>query len=289
MTYSSTTAIQAAQFVDSIGVNTHLDFTGSSYSNLGAVENAINYLGVKNLRDSPENTADLGAGGWWQQVANATGAKFDAYIPEGSVANMQTSLGYMSTLAGQGILKFIEGGNEEDQSYATSQGNSLATTAQFQQQLYTLGHQLGLKVINMSFGVGWASSPTGDYGKVGNLAAFTDYANAHVYPGTGNTPGDTLSALAADANLAAVGKPVINSELGWYTTGSTTDASSVSLAVQAKYTLDGLLDAYKAGSPQTYLYELLDQHAGSSNTERVGFNAYHLRTSEHYWFASDRR
>lgn len=267
MTITYTTASLASNFINSIGVNTHIDFTSSSYGNISAVENAINYLGVKNLRDSPENTADLGATGLWQQVANATGAKFDAYMPEGSVANMQNSLGYVSTLAGQGILSFLEGGNEEDQPYAVSLGNSLATTAQFQQQVYALGHQLGLKVINMSFGVGWNTSSTGDYGKVGDLAAYTDYANAHVYPGTGNTPGSTLAALDADANLAASGKPVINTELGWYTTANTTDPSAVSVTVQAKYTLDGLLDAYKAGDPQTFLYELLDQHANSTNSE----------------------
>jgi hypothetical protein len=267
MTITYTAASSAASFVNSIGVNTHIDFTSSSYANLSLVETAINYLGVKNLRDSPESTADLGATGLWQRVANATGAKFDAYIAEGSVAGMQTDLNDITTLAGQAIVNYIEGGNEEDDPYAVSLGNSLAATAQFQKQVYAVGHQLGLKVINMSFGQGWASSSTGDYGKVGSLAASADYANAHVYPGTGNTPGGTLAILDSDANLAAANEPVINTELGWYTNGSTTDPSSVSLLVQAKYTLDGLLDAYKAGDPQTYLYELLDEQSSSANSE----------------------
>ena len=267
MTITNTIASSAESFIGSIGVNTHIDFTSSSYANLNLVETAINYLGVKNLRDSPESTADLGATGLWQQVANATGAKFDAYIPEGSAANMQASLNDIATLAGQGIVKFIEGGNEEDDSYATGLGNSLAATAQFQQQVYATGKQLGLSVINMSFGSGWSTSSTGDYGTVGNLAAYADYANAHVYPSTGNTPNSALQALDADANLAAAGKPVINSELGWYTDGSTTDPSAVSVNVQAKYVLDGLLDAYKAGDPQTYLYELLDEKSGSTSSE----------------------
>src|SRR5271169_202110 len=104
MTITYTTASAAESFINSIGVNTHIDFTSSSYANLNLVETAINYLGVKNLRDSPESTADLGASGLWQQVANATGAKFDAYIAEGSVAGMTTDLNYITTLAGQGIL-----------------------------------------------------------------------------------------------------------------------------------------------------------------------------------------
>jgi hypothetical protein len=266
VTYSNVTANQAANFLGTIGVNTHLDFTGSSYSNLSAVENAINYIGVKSLRDSPNNSADLGANGSWQQVANATGAKFDAYLGEGSVATMQQGLSNATALAHQGILSFIEGGNEEDQGYATSQGNSLATTAAYQKTVYATAHSLGLQAINMSFGTGW-SKATGDYGTVGNLAGSADFANAHTYFGSGNTPLSGIQALNSDAQLAANGKQVITTEMGWYTTGSTTDSANVSPTVQAKYMLDGLADAYQNGDAKTYLYELMDQHAGSSNTE----------------------
>ncbi len=266
MTYTSTTAVQAENFVDSIGVNTHLDFTNSSYSNLTAVENAINYLGVKSLRDSANSSADLGANGLWQQVADATGAKFDAYLGEGSVSTMQSGLANAVTLAKQGIVNFIEGGNEEDQPYAIGLGNSLAKTAAYQSTVYETAHALGIPVINMSFGTGW-SNATGDYGTVGNLASTADYANDHVYFGTGNTPLSGIQALNSDAELAANGKSVINSEMGWYTTGSTTDSSNVSVTVQAKYMLDGLLDAYQAGDAKTYLYELLDQQSNSSNSE----------------------
>ena len=267
MAYTSITATQAVDFVDSIGVNTHIDFTGSTYSNISLVENAIEYLGIKNLRDSPESTADVGASGLWQQVANATGAKFDAYIPEGSPAAMSNSLSLMSTLAQQGILNFIEGPNEEDDSYATSQGNSLATAAAFQKQLSAVAHQLGLPAINMSFGGGWGTSSTGDYGTVGNLSAYADYANAHTYFGTGNPPLSAIEALNSDARLAAPGDPVITTEMGWYTTGSLTDVTSVSQTVQAKYMLDGLLDAYQQGDAKTYLYELMDEGSNTANSE----------------------
>ena len=266
MTYSNTTANQAANFIGTIGVNTHLDFSGTSYSNLSVVENAINYLGVKSLRDSANSSGDLGANGLWAQVAHATGAKFDAYLGEGSVATMQQGLANATGLGQQGLLNFIEGGNEEDQGYATSQGNSLATTAAYQKTVYATAHSLGLQAINMSFGTGW-SNPTGDYGTVGNLAGSADYGNAHTYFGSGNTPLSGIQSLNSDAQLAANGKQVITTEMGWYTTGSTTDSASVSPTVQAKYMLDGLMDAYQNGDAKTYLYELLDQHSGSSNTE----------------------
>src|SRR5579859_851943 len=136
LTYTAVTASRAVDFVDSIGVNTHLDFSGSTYNNIKLVESAIEYLGIHNLRDSPESSADLGASGLWQQVANATGAKFDAYIPEGSPVNMTASMGLITTLAGQGILNFVEGPNEEDDPYALSLGNNLASAAAFQKQFY---------------------------------------------------------------------------------------------------------------------------------------------------------
>ena len=274
MTYTSQTAVSAVDFVGSIGVNTHLDFTGSTYNNIKLIENAIEYLGVKNLRDLPENSADIGASGLWQQVANATGAKFDAYIPEGSAASMSSSLSLITTLAGQGILNFVEGPNEEDDPYAVSLGNNLTTAAAFQKQFYTAMHQLGLPVIDISFGQGWGSSSTGDYGTVGNLSAYADYANAHTYFGTGNPPLSAINALNSDAQLAAPGKPVITTEMGWYTDGSAIDSSNVSQTVQAKYMLDGLLDAYQAGDAKTYLYELVDQHAKSDSEDNFGlFNA----------------
>jgi hypothetical protein len=273
VTYSNTTAVQAEIFIDSIGVNTHLDFTGSSYSNITTVETAINYLGVKTVRDSANSTADLGATGLWQQVANATGAKFDAYLGEGSVATMVTGLANAVTLAHQGILTSIEGGNEEDQGYAASLGNSLAQTAAYQQTVYTTAHSLGLSAINMSFGTGW-SKATGDYGTVGDLASVTDYANDHVYFGTGNSPLSTIQMLNSDAELAAGGKTVINSEMGWYTTASTTDSSNVTVDVQAKYMSDGLLDAYQAGDAKTYLYELLDESGSGTNSE-ANFGLFH--------------
>ena len=44
------------------------------------------------------------------------------------------------------------------------------------------------------------------------------------------------------------------------------DYSGVDQTVQAKYTLDTLMDAYKDGVSATYLYELLDDYPDPGNT-----------------------
>ncbi len=109
------TAITAASFINSLGINTHIDFDAYGYQNLATVESSLEYLGVKNVRDSAESSTDLTS---WQKVAQATGVKFDDYMPEGSPASLKAALNLVPRLAQEGILNFIEGGNEEDDSYA---------------------------------------------------------------------------------------------------------------------------------------------------------------------------
>jgi serralysin len=256
MTLSTSKAISSSVVTSSIGVNTHLDYTGT-YANLAGDIAAINYLGVKNLRDTSDNPNTVGPAGSWQQVANATGAKFDDYMILGSPAMDVATLGYAKTLAAQGILNFIEGGDENDVPSAVAQGNSIAWTASFQQQVYATGHALGLPVINMSFGAGWtaANNWQGNYDKVGDLSAYADYANAHVYPTVGQLPDPSILRLNVDAHLAAASRPVIETEIGWSTsTFSQTDI--------ARFTLDAVFDSIKDGDVKSYFYALFDDVSG---------------------------
>ena len=255
-----TATIRAADFVGTLGVNTHIDFAAYGYQNLSVVEAAINYLGLKNLRDSPQSPADVGANGTWLQVAMATGAKFDAYIPEGSPADMQASLNLMPQLASQSILTSIEGPNEEDDAYATGLGNTLAIAANFQKNnLWPLAQNLHLPVINMSFGAGWtaANGWIGDYGSVGDLANYATYGNAHIYPTSGQTPDSAIQRIDGLAKLADSTEPVVATEVGWDRN------QGYSQQAVAKFVLDAAMDGIKNGNVKTYFYALFDDGAGS--------------------------
>ncbi len=240
------TATRANTFTNSLGVNTHIDFNAYGYQNLATVESALRYLGVINVRDSAESSTDLTS---WQQVAQAAGVKFDDYVPEGSPADMQGALNLVTQLAQQGVLNFVEGGNEEDDAYAAAQGNTLATTAQFQRQVFALGQKLGLPVINMSFGSGWtaANNWQGDYDKVGDLSAYANYGNAHSYPNPGQTPDDAIQMINGLSNLAAVSRPVITTEIGW-------DNATFTQSQAAQYVVDAALDGIKDGDVKLYYY-----------------------------------
>lgn len=247
-------ATRASTFLNSLGVNTHIDFSAYGYQNLATVESALRYLGVTNVRDSAESGTDLTS---WQQVAQATGVKFDDYMPEGSPADMQSALNLVTQLANEGVLNFIEGGNEEDDAYAASQGNTLATTAHFQQQVFALGQKLGLPVINMSFGSGWtaANNWQGDYDKVGDLSAYTNYGSAHTYPNPGQTPDDAIQMINGLSKLAAVSRPVITTEIGW-------DNATFTQSQTAQYVVDAALDGIKDGDVKLYYYSLFDDGSG---------------------------
>ena len=143
MALSTSKAVSVSTVTNSIGVNTHIDYHNYGYQNLTTTAAAINYLGIKNLRDTPDNPNTVGPNGSWQQIANATGAKFDAYMIEGSPAIDVATLANAKQLGAQGILNFIEGGDENDVPAALGQGNSIAWTATFQQQVYATGHALG--------------------------------------------------------------------------------------------------------------------------------------------------
>jgi hypothetical protein len=252
---AATPAISTSSFVATLGINTHLDFNAYGYQNLATTIQAINYLGLKNLRDSGGNPADAQT---WLQVANATGARFDNYMPEGAPAWLQSTLNLASTLAQEGILNFIEGGNEDDDPYAIGNGNTLGWTAQFQQQVLQVGHALGLPVINMSFGAGWtaANNWQGNYDKVGDLSAYTDYANAHTYPIVGQTPDSTIERLNGLAHIAASARPVITTEVGW------DENLGFSQSQVAQYVVDAALDGWKNGDIKTYFYALYDDGSG---------------------------
>jgi hypothetical protein len=270
-------AASTESFVSSLGINTHIDFHAYGYQNLATVESNISYLGVTTIRDSAQSPTDAAN---WLAVAQATGAKFDDYIGENSPAGMATDLTYVQQLAKEGILASIEGGNEEDDAYPQSLGNTLQITALFQQQVYILGQALDLPVINMSFGAGWtaANNWEGDYGTVGDLSGYTTYGNAHTYPNVGQLPDAEIQVVNGLAKMAASTRPVITTEIGWQTTEFTQQTI-------ARYVLDAAMDGLKDGDAGMYYYGLYDDGSGdwglfnADGTPRPAATALHDLTT----------
>jgi len=254
MAATTVTAILAATFINSLGVNTHVADTTGGYGNKTRTINAINYLGVKTLRDSPS----AGALTVWPTISKATGAKFVAYMPRASPTSMQKALSYVPKLKSAGLVKYLEGANEPDTAPALAAGNSLSYAISFQQKVYATGKSLGLKVINLSVGAGWTSADgwQGNYDSIGNLVAYADFANAHTYPTVqSGMPYKTVKRINDLAQLGARGRPIFITEMGWNT-------ASVPQATSAKHLLNGLMDAALLRNTGTYIYALFDDSSG---------------------------
>lgn len=97
-----------------------------------------------------------------------------------------------------------------------------------------------------------------------NLTGLATDANAHPYPSYGAEPGSYIASNYLDAYGTATPGPRVITEDGYDTDPN--DPNGVSQLAQAQGDTDILLDAYKSGVSQTYLYELLDEKPDPNNT-----------------------
>lgn len=258
-------AASSWSFRQSVGVNTHLDYTVSSYTDLGAVQRALGELGVTHVRDAFQAPAAVSL---FQTLA-AGGIRFDVVMAIDQPLQWQLE----QAEANAALVDIIEGPNESDVWTRGYNGLfGLAATRAMQQDVFAFTRAstalAGKPVLQASLALG------GSFAALGDLSAYADYGNVHEYFGTGNPPGPGVPPLLAQAGLVSPGLPVIASEGGYYT--ATTLADGVSEVAQAKYTLNLLFDNFEAGVARTYLYELADQRPDPAETDfHLHFGLYH--------------
>ena len=269
MALTSQTALRADDLVESIGVNTHLAASTSAYGNLPLIEQSLAYLGVDHVRDqvpgpSPSDinlNAFLSIGSF-----TLNGKSYKTVFDLISGNSISVSDTYFDKLAP--YVGLVEGPNEVNYvplTYTTSNGTVLTGTAAadaFQQALYATvkGDPLLSNTAVLTFSLG----PGGSYSGYGDVSSFADYANVHAYATAGVQPNYYLTAEINGVTIAP-SRPYIITETGNFT--EITDPNGVSDDVQAKLEENILLDAFKMGVKQTYLYELIDSFNDPNNTD----------------------
>jgi hypothetical protein len=200
----------------------------------------------------------------YDQVASA-GIKFDFLIPDGTdLTTFKTLLDSFATRH-PGALAAIEGPNEVDnQPFVYNGSSSLSSVAQFQHALYTTVNADPLLRDIPLYNLTLAQNTSTNLAQLGDLSSAADYANVHAYVWSGTTPFAVLQDYIARGQVDAPGRPTVFTETGYDNVLSDT-MSGVNERVQAKYTLDTLLDAYKLGVEKTYLYELFDEVVDPTN------------------------
>jgi len=249
------TSRPADAFVDAIGVNVHLSYFDTAYSNYaGVIKPRLLEAGIRHLRDGcPGRTQtefqnrlnDLGRSGIKAMLICS---------PRGTntAADIVPALRQVTD-----ALEAIEGPNETDGAGISYQGLKFPeATRAYQDELFAAVRadpQLGKLPVVMT-----SISDPEKASRLGRLES-GDFANTHCYAG-GGPPGFRWNWYMdrCQTNLA---RPVIASETGYHNATNHTDGHwirGVTEHAAGKYHSRLLAEYFQRGIVRTYLYELLD-------------------------------
>lgn len=240
-------AIRSADFINSIGVNVHLN--GFSAAKSTDFTTALAYLGVDLVRTGA-NADMLLNGGLLSRMAKS-GIDFDIVLPGRISPEVTVAALAKFEQAHPDSIVAIEGPNEINNFPIEYEGLT--------------GAAAGLAFLNDAVAEidRWSTlADVQTYDLTGvpqsaELASIaTDYVNLHPYPKGGKQPFDTL--VTAIEARAGGQKGVVITETGYHTGEAAAAWEAVDEITQAKLTLNLLADAARLGVATTYLYDLLD-------------------------------
>ncbi len=248
----SAATMRASDFIESIGVNAHIDQAGSTYAKSDVI-GQMRYLGIDNMRVlAPYDQA--GTLSTYTSLGQQ-GIKFDVvpFVNHGAAINLASDMSMIDSIAP--YVRTVEGPNEiNTDPLANYNGQSGVNAAiALQKDLYAAVHSdarlNGVGVLGFSLSVG--GSVTG----FGDISQYADYGNVHGYAGQGVPPYYMLD-YARTSVTTVTGKPVMMTETGNYTDFD--GNSGVTQDVQAKWIMDSLLENAAKGVVKTYVYQLED-------------------------------
>lgn len=245
----------ASQFLETIGVNTHLAYSDGSYGRGAHVLDALQYLGLDLVRDSAVKPGQRGMGSF-DLLAHA-GVQFDMVVQAKRDPGEAVDAIAQFALRHPGAVLAVEGPNEIDHwpvYYAGLEG--VAAGIAFD------------AAIAASIAASTVLSGVETYSLTG-ARVDTDmaFANYHSYVKGGNQPFDVLARNPVSTGVVTAGTPLVLTEVGYHTAvGTTPGWEGVDELTQAKLTLNLLFDAHRLGIERVYLYQLLDVYPDPTGT-----------------------
>lgn len=250
-------AQSAFDFVNSIGVNTHLNYFDTAYGNFQTVEQKLGLLGIRHVRDGVHlQNADYNKSVYsrWAQLRK-DGIRFDAVVdPRSNLGPITASkLDEVAELADHAI-ESLEGPNELDISNIS---NWESVDRDYQQVVYkSVASMTGSKSVAV-IGPSLASARKGS--SLGNLSDRLNYGNLHPYP-AGKMPSTVFPEQLILARKVSSDKKIFVTESGYHNAlNDHSDQPAVSEAAAAKYIPRLFLENFSHGISRTYLYEFMDE------------------------------
>jgi hypothetical protein len=243
--------MRCADFLDTIGVNTHVGYDNSQYRDVSGIADALKYVGVKYVRDAANKAENIDR----YRALAAAGVSFCMFW--GPKREMAEALGQIATLEAEhpGAVHFLEGPNEIKPNYAYAGKAGNAAGQQFMIDLRAAA-SADPRIRN---------KPLVSFTSYERVASDCDFANHHPYPKAGAQPATLLRALRERyVGPAGVmpGKPMVFTEFGYHTLvgqPSTPGAwQGVDPERQAVLLVNALFDNAAQSITRTYIYQLLD-------------------------------
>jgi hypothetical protein len=257
-------------FVETIGVNTHLHFLDSAYDDRYPMVRAkLSDLGVRHARNgailtSSSRLNDL----FYGRLRNlaALGIRFNMSVDprrENQETINEAKIARIERMADSALESF-EGPNEYNKSGDPNWSENLTS---YQKDLYRAVKNnpstRDVPVLSPAIAKPYPE-PLPD------LSAYSDYANMHSYPGGRNPGTSTLENYSLPAARAVGGnKPLISTETGYHTALNYTGHHSwVSERAMGKYTPRLFFEYFNRGIERTYLYEFIDSYPNPQRDKR---------------------
>jgi hypothetical protein len=241
-------AERVADFLDTIGINVHVEYTDGDYADIGAVIADLAYLGVRYVRDGnldPNNQGQASYG-----IAADAGIMFTLHTGGDPYESVQRIHDFV--VDHPGSVSAIEGPNEVNNwpiEYDGLTGDEAAIA--FQTDLFEAVNADPLVADIPVYGV--TSWP--------ELASPCDYGNYHSYAHEGDQPFSWLeSGFEAQQSVFDPEPPMVLTETGYYTMPGGPGWEGVDDESQAKMLLNTYFDAFVLDVARTFVYQLLDAY-----------------------------
>jgi hypothetical protein len=257
--------LRCADFLDSIGVNTHLRYMATQYNDAAAVIAAMKYVGFRYARDTAPEAHKPNAS-HYEAFARAG---LSLCLFWGVLRTMQNALGDVGALAAAhpGAVHALEGPNEITPRFAYGGQTGVPAAQGFMGDM-----RRGAAAIPSL-----RRLPLVNFTSYAPAAGDCDDANQHPYPKAGAQPRERIrNAWEKYVGPQGVmpGKPMMFTEFGYHTLvgrpGRPGHWQGVDEERQAVMLINGWFDAAALGIRRIYVYQLLDgqrDRPGSASQE----------------------
>jgi hypothetical protein len=244
-------------FRETMGVNTHLNYTDGGYNQASKVLAALDYLGIRHVRDGAPFKGAQGQAALAR--AAQAGIRFDFVIRASRPlpASIADFLAFDS--ANPGAIATIEAPNEVNNwplTYGALKdvpaSKSYPATRAFVKDMRHLLRGTPLSRVQL-LAPSWVGQATIDPDDA-------DAGNAHPYPRNGDQASRQLAVEIAQQKKSLPGKPIFITETG-YNDATNIKGEAVDPDTAAKLTLNLYAASALAGVVRTFPYQLLDAYA----------------------------